>query len=392
MHRKSAAKRPVSRAVGRKTMILCGSHSSRSRTAAVVPNMSSSWQTRNACSTCVFEASVVPMQSTTSCRGRSANFVRACSCAGKVAEKSSVWRSSRGGSLPRIRSIAGRKPMSRSWSASSKTSARRLPSKGCSPLFVRWSSRRPGVATRTRGACCLKDLVSAFMFVPPSMVIVRCSGMKRSKALDSSAVCIASSRVGERQRTLIGPLERSESVAWSAGSKKARVLPVPVFAFAITSTPVRQVGIASCWTLVMHWYSKTSLSERCSAGWSERLVKGRSVSAALVVEVVRAACTTGGSVRAGASVHAPLCAACDLGGSVRAGASFHAPFRAACDRGGSARPAASGRHASACAACARGGFARPGASGRHASACAACARCGFARPGASGRHASARAV
>ncbi len=64
---------------------------------------------------------------------------------GMVAENSTVWRWL--GTAARTLRIAGRKPMSSIWSASSSTTVS-TPSRRTTPVFM-WSSSRPGVATST---------------------------------------------------------------------------------------------------------------------------------------------------------------------------------------------------------------------------------------------------
>ena len=89
--------------------------------------------------------------------------------AGIVAEKSSVWREAAvGRRARRMASIAGRKPMSSSWSASSKMSTCTA-LKACSmPCPSSRSTRRPGVATRMAGGRWARAETSAETLVPPT--------------------------------------------------------------------------------------------------------------------------------------------------------------------------------------------------------------------------------
>ncbi len=51
----------------------------------------------------------------------------------------------------------------------------------------------------------------------------------------------------------------TESNLWMTGSRKAAVLPVPVWAEAITSLPARMEGITCCWTGVALIYPIESI-------------------------------------------------------------------------------------------------------------------------------------
>ena len=180
-----------------------------------------------------------------------------CNSDGKVAEKSNVCRVSGGGSIARILTILGRKPRSSSWSASSMTSTHSAVSISRTPtVLFRWSSSRPGVATRTTGGPCWNDEASLAMLVPPSTVITLLGDTNLSRSLASSAVCVASSLVGDSTR--IGQHAAADdggrlSTRCSAGNRKPIVLPVPVRALATTSLSAgsMQTGMASCCTRVI---------------------------------------------------------------------------------------------------------------------------------------------
>jgi hypothetical protein len=61
----------------------------------------------------------------------------------------------------------------------------------------------------------------------------------------STTICWTSSRVGARMMAW-GPLPRASSIS-IRGMPKAAVLPVPVFAWPMTSLPSRASGISPAW-------------------------------------------------------------------------------------------------------------------------------------------------
>mmetsp|Transcript_29845 Transcript_29845/g.75557 ORF Transcript_29845/g.75557 Transcript_29845/m.75557 type:complete len:208 (-) Transcript_29845:230-853(-) len=194
---------------------------------------------------------------------------------GIVAEKRRVWRVSLGGRNLSIVRMAGRKPMSRSWSASSKMRHLSWEHSWASPEFSRWSLSLPGVATSREGGL-LKPWMSLFMLVPPTMhitVMVRCIC---TTILASSSICCASSLVGDMMRTEMPLTGGSRITCSTAGMRKESVLPVPVLALARRSTPVRATGIDCCCTIVIVWYRITSamlfLVRGCTWSSSKALV------------------------------------------------------------------------------------------------------------------------
>ena len=138
-------------------------------------------------------------------------------------------------------SISGKNPMWSIWSASSSTT-RRIQSRWSEPRLA-WSNRRPGVPKITWGRrpnCCscasivlppIRGRISTFKMVPISFA--------------SSEICFTSSRVG----AMISTCSWCTSVCtrWRIGNKKANVLPVPVWAFAMTSFPLKTTGMACSW-------------------------------------------------------------------------------------------------------------------------------------------------
>jgi len=64
--------------------------------------------------------------------------------------------------------MAGLKPMSKSWSASSKINTRSCLTMASRPPFWNRSLSLPGVATRTKGALSRSFLMSDLTLVPPT--------------------------------------------------------------------------------------------------------------------------------------------------------------------------------------------------------------------------------
>ena len=77
------------------------------------------------------------------------------------------------------------------------------------------------------------------------------------------------------------------SMTSTAGIKNASVLPVPVFAFASTSLPVRAAGIACCCTVVICSYLNTSRMDCLLASQICNSAKRSEVIADMVVLDVR---------------------------------------------------------------------------------------------------------
>mmetsp|Transcript_37807 Transcript_37807/g.97781 ORF Transcript_37807/g.97781 Transcript_37807/m.97781 type:complete len:218 (-) Transcript_37807:533-1186(-) len=158
---------------------------------------------------------------------------------GHVAVKNMLWRC-----CPmccKILRICGSKPMSSMRSASSRTSL---------PTLSRWiwppsrkSLSRPGQATMQWTPFLYFCIWSRFG-QPPYMETVRMF-RQRPNLLASSSVCCASSRVGDITSSpapfcwQFQPLLKK---SLKAGSRKARVLPLPVAAMPMTSRPCSASG------------------------------------------------------------------------------------------------------------------------------------------------------
>lgn len=98
---------------------------------------------------------------------------------------------------------------------------------------LRWSNNRPGVAIRMSQPARM-FLSSESLFVPPMAKQTLYFGRRCSNAVASFAICIANSRVGDMTNKEIPEpgLRFLLMRVWIAGSKKAIVFPVPVFACA----------------------------------------------------------------------------------------------------------------------------------------------------------------
>ncbi|CAB3771912.1 hypothetical protein LMG29739_06150 [Paraburkholderia solisilvae] len=182
-----------------------------------------------------------------------------------VAENSIVWREA--GVAATIVSMSSIKPMSSMRSASSSTSI--CSSDRSIRPRSRWSSRRPGVATRISGF--FASSINCWPYAtPPRMLTVR--SLRRCLPYVDAAVvtCIASSRVGVStsrpgratgccgRRVRRSPCaSRGSRGAWPwvfcscakrsiAGSMKAAVLPEPVGLDTSRSRPAMPAGIACC--------------------------------------------------------------------------------------------------------------------------------------------------
>mmetsp|Transcript_34549 Transcript_34549/g.76195 ORF Transcript_34549/g.76195 Transcript_34549/m.76195 type:complete len:229 (-) Transcript_34549:27-713(-) len=115
------------------------------------------------------------------------------------------------------------------------------------------------------GPVCLSLRTSEGIEVPPTSRTTPILWKVHSFAL-SATICCASSRVGDSTRILgTGSLDPAEAMRARSfvrismpGIMKARVLPVPVFAFTSTSEPFRMCGRLSFCTRVMYRYRMTS--------------------------------------------------------------------------------------------------------------------------------------
>mmetsp|Transcript_144764 Transcript_144764/g.403378 ORF Transcript_144764/g.403378 Transcript_144764/m.403378 type:complete len:461 (+) Transcript_144764:707-2089(+) len=298
---KIPAKSCVVRATGRKTITLwSGFLACFLKTHIVAVICSSREVTRQDCGMLWVATCSSPTVSIIRCSPSpclSATLDMELTFSGNVAEKSNVCRVSLEGSILSIWSICGRKPMSKSRSASSKTSTRRCSQRCAKPEFSRWSFRRPGVATRTAGGGDpLSRLFSVLMLVPPTTHWTpRLELWKVRSTRASFAVCWASSRVGASTSTPMWPFGGGLRTRLSiAGMRKPRVFPVPVFALAITSTPERQGWMVCACTLVIVVYLKTSAMARLVCGETScRSSKRSPVMASIVVEEVRGAAFAG---------------------------------------------------------------------------------------------------
>ena len=149
------------------------------------------------------------------------------------------------GSLPAILLMAGIKPMSSILSTSSRTRVLMF-SKVMSLLSSR-SSSRPGVAiislAPARTACSWSRSE-----VPPISKAAAGSRLPRSCSY-CLPICSANSRVGTSTNASSFASFVSNSLSMT-GSRKARVLPVPVWAVAMMSLPRTACGMAAAWTSV----------------------------------------------------------------------------------------------------------------------------------------------
>ena len=122
------------------------------------------------------------------------------------------------------------KPMSSIRSASSSTTVCTL-SRRTVRRFT-WSIRRPGVATTIWGAF-FSWVICLSMGWPPYRQTTRTPSLKVHRSRSSSRIWMANSRVGASTRPVTSL--PSGSVCSTMGMPKAKVLPVPVGALAMTS-------------------------------------------------------------------------------------------------------------------------------------------------------------
>ena len=172
----------------------------------------------------------------------------------RVALKNSDWRVGRplpsapgtdlfGGSFAMIRWMSGRKPMSSMRSASSRTNISTR-SRYTTPCDIR-SIRRPGVAMTVSAPFC-RAFTCGNCETPPNTT-AKGSPVYFENVAVFSAVCAASSRVGERMSARGCPASWLVASGWllvvpansllRIGSMNAAVLPVPVWAQPMRSRP-----------------------------------------------------------------------------------------------------------------------------------------------------------
>mmetsp|Transcript_2450 Transcript_2450/g.2834 ORF Transcript_2450/g.2834 Transcript_2450/m.2834 type:complete len:201 (-) Transcript_2450:277-879(-) len=158
--------------------------------------------------------------------------------------------------------MAGLNPMSSIWSASSKMSTLIFLIRSAKAgVLSRWSCNRPGVATRKSTRSRFRR--SFFMSRPPKITVIPKS-WKVNSFNASAPICEASSRVGERIRQEMGRLPDCLATAGAlrivstAGTRNAKVFPVPVLAFARTSKPSIMIGNVAACTGVMWVYPSPS--------------------------------------------------------------------------------------------------------------------------------------
>ena len=165
----------------------------------------------------------------------------------KVAENSRFCLSL--GRRSRILRMSMIKPMSSIRSASSRTSVWTW-ERSTKPCCCK-SSKRPGVAMMMSTPRCMR-CICGFMLTPPYTTMVlslRCLPNWRK----DSSICAASSRVGAsiNARGMMRPRLFFAGCSCASrckiGSAKPPVLPVPVCAPAIRSTPESTTGMACCW-------------------------------------------------------------------------------------------------------------------------------------------------
>ena len=158
---------------------------------------------------------------------------------GNVALKSITWRSF--DKKLRSSSIVGVNSGERSLSASSITTVTH--SLRSRTSFLARSAMRPGVPTMMWTAS-LRRMMSSFKPVPP-VVTMTLIPKYLPNVLQTCDVCKASSRVGTRINACVFGF--FESIFSSVGMRNAAVFPVPFFARASMSRPVKATGIVSSW-------------------------------------------------------------------------------------------------------------------------------------------------
>ncbi len=136
--------------------------------------------------------------------------------------------------------------------------------------WVKWSSRRPGVATMTSTP--LRKACSCGPMPTPPNTGAAVIGVCTARSFSSSTICAASSRVGVSTRARVVP--RGLSIRrWRIGSTNAAVFPLPVMAEARTSRPARAGGTASAWIGVGR-AKPSSFTPLRRLGWSLSDVNG----------------------------------------------------------------------------------------------------------------------
>mmetsp|Transcript_63351 Transcript_63351/g.196584 ORF Transcript_63351/g.196584 Transcript_63351/m.196584 type:complete len:276 (+) Transcript_63351:665-1492(+) len=169
---------------------------------------------------------------------------------GQVAVKKSVCRCR--GTRARILRICGSKPMSSMRSASSST--RSCTAFRLTAFISMRSCKRPGVATSTCGFSRIAWACGP-LGTPPKTASERTLA-NLANLEHSASICVASSRVGASTRTgglaaeeppLAPPAASVSAISLKAGSRKARVLPLPVLATATRSLPVTAAGQPCAW-------------------------------------------------------------------------------------------------------------------------------------------------
>ena len=158
---------------------------------------------------------------------------------GNVALKSITWRSL--DTKFKSSSIVGVNSGERSLSASSITTVTH--SLRSRTSFLARSAIRPGVPTMIWTAS-FSRMISSFKPVPP-VVTMTLIPKNLPNVLQTCDVCKASSRVGTRIRACV--FEFFASIFSRVGMRNAAVFPVPFFALASMSRPVRATGIVSSW-------------------------------------------------------------------------------------------------------------------------------------------------
>ena len=159
---------------------------------------------------------------------------------GMVAENSTVWCSP--GIYSNTVSMSSRNPIFNISSASSKTMV--WTKSGRMVFLRRWSIKRPGVPI----IICtppFRALIWREMSCPPYTGSTFTPCIYFASLRISSATWMASSLVGDKIKTCV--FRKDGSTFCKIGIPKAAVLPVPVWACPITSTPDKTTGIAWLW-------------------------------------------------------------------------------------------------------------------------------------------------
>mmetsp|Transcript_102838 Transcript_102838/g.331801 ORF Transcript_102838/g.331801 Transcript_102838/m.331801 type:complete len:247 (-) Transcript_102838:191-931(-) len=160
-----------------------------------------------------------------------------------------------GGRCSMICRMFFRKPMSRSRSASSRINTCTFRKRDAKPgVFARWSCKRPGVAMRILQLPKAGLFWSREIFFPPNTHAEVRPRWNFTSVAASFSICEASSRTGLIMRAWMAAVSSSPAdslMRSTVGTRKPRVLPVPVLALATTSMPFNRGTTVRACTSVM---------------------------------------------------------------------------------------------------------------------------------------------